>query len=94
MDYPCEDIFENGTRMDIVGYDNSSNVTILGLVPVDFRHLWLCSVESYLQAQVQLLSQMKFQVLLRLQNQHCPKEIKKLISVINTSPHVFFLFFS
>ena len=54
--YTCEDIFENGTRMANVTHGNSSNITVVEPVPVDFQYFWLCSVESYLQTQVYIYS--------------------------------------
>ena len=50
--YSCADISENGTILASVAYGNSSNITVDGPVPVAFGHFWLCSIESYLQAQV------------------------------------------
>ena len=70
--FSCEDIFENGTRMLSAAHRNSSNITDVGPVPVEFRYFWLCSVESYLQAQV-CAAQMKFGVILSLRNHHCAK---------------------
>ena len=48
----CADISENGTVLASVAYGNSSNITVFGPMPVPFQYFWLCSVESYLQAQV------------------------------------------